>query len=65
MYPFTVYVHLYRYQNRQVEGRQVADPYGLRKFLLFPFNWQLKSPQDLTLIGICKEKHGQIGDAGV
>ena len=23
-----LYVHLYCYQNRQVEGRQVADPYG-------------------------------------
>ena len=28
MYPFTVYVHLYCYRNRGVEGRQVADPYG-------------------------------------
>ena len=27
MYPFLLYVHLYCYRNRQVEGRQVADPY--------------------------------------
>ena len=30
MYPFTVYVHPYCYQNRDVEGRQIADPYGGR-----------------------------------
>ena len=28
MYPFLLYVHLYCFPNRNVEGRQVADPYG-------------------------------------
>ena len=35
MYPFTVYVVLYCFLNRQVEGRQVADPYGLSCFACF------------------------------
>ena len=28
MYPFWLYVDFYCFRNRQVEGRQVADPYG-------------------------------------
>ena len=32
MYPFSLYVRPYCYRNREVEGRQIADPYGLKMF---------------------------------
>ena len=41
-----VYVVLYCYQNREVEGRQIADPYGLKEFHMVPFNLMLPKPSD-------------------
>ena len=38
MYPFMVYMVLYCFLNRQVEGRQVADPYGGRWFFRLLLN---------------------------
>ena len=31
MCPFLLYVHLYCFLNREVGGRQVADPYRVKK----------------------------------
>ena len=44
MYPFWVYVVLYCFLNREAEGRQVADLYGIQTVLTARFNGLLSKP---------------------
>ncbi len=56
MYPFTVYIVFYCFRNHQVEGRQIADPYGFRAASVAIFGFYYR-----TSVLICQsERNGTV-----